>query len=148
MITLVTSPKQLEIAAKIHSISWQASHAAFCTPEFLVKHDIPHQLAYLKDEIAMGKTLYMLTDTAPVAIVTLYENLIENLYVLPDKQGMGYGTRLLRYAMDLCQTPTLQVLDNNVSAIALYQKIGFTFTGQANAITETLSEIEMVYLPK
>ncbi len=35
--------------------------------------------------------------------VFLWNDLIENLYVLPEKQSMGYGSRLLRFTIDQCR---------------------------------------------
>ena len=52
-------------------------------------------------------------------------SLIEDLYVLPDMQNMGYGTKLLQYSIDQCaDTPTLWILENNSNARRLYQRMG------------------------
>lgn len=134
---------ELDAAARIHSASWQESHRAFCTPEFVAQHTPQRQKAYLRGELEK-KRLFMLVDEAPVGIVSVWGSLIENLYVLPDKQGMGYGTALLEYAMAHCGgTATLWILDNNEGARRLYERHGFRLTGRQNWITQTLSELEM-----
>lgn len=134
---------ELEAAARIHSAAWQESHRAFCTPEFVAQHTPQRQKAYLRGELEK-KRLFMLVDEAPVGIVSVWGNLIENLYVLPDRQGMGYGTALLEYAMAHCSgTATLWIMDNNVGARRLYERHGFRLTGKQNRITQTLSELEM-----
>ena len=68
--------------------------------------------------------------------------MLEHLYVLPQAQGHGFGTQLLRFA--LAQGAyMLWVLDNNRRAIAWYESWGFAFTGRANWRSPTLRELEM-----
>ena len=87
----------------------------------------------------------MLVDEAPVGVVSVTDSLIEDLYILPEKQNMGYGTKLLKFAIGQCpDTPSLWILENNVNAERLYCRMGFTKTGRTNAITDKLAEIELV----
>ena len=131
-------------AAIIHSISWRESHRDFCTPEFIEIHSPERQLRYIRDKMDKGTRFFMLVDEAPVGVVSVTENLIEDLYVLPEKQNMGYGTELLQFAVGQCpDTPSLWILENNVNAERLYRRMGFTKTGRINAITDELAEIEM-----
>ena len=133
-------------AATIHSISWKESHNSFCSNEFVEKHTIERQMEYLATEISLGKTIYMLIDNEPVAIVSVKDNLIENLYVLPKEQGKGYGTELLLFAISKCVgVPTLWILNNNERAYSLYQKQGFCLSGNTKRLSDTLSEIEMIF---
>ncbi len=89
----------------------------------------------------------MLVDEKPVGIVSVTGSLIEDLYVLPDRQNMGFGTELLRYAVERCpDTPTLWILENNTGAERMYRRMGFHPTGRRNRITEALDEIEFVLM--
>ena len=68
-------------------------------------------------------------------------------YILPDKQKMGYGTKLLQFAVEQCtDTPTLWILENNTHAKRLYHKMGFQETGRIHAIADGLDEIELSYV--
>ncbi len=79
----------------------------------------------------------------PIGIVSITGSLIEDLYVLPDRQNMGYGTKLLQYAISQCpDTPTLWILENNKDAARLYRRMGFRETGRRNSITDGLDEVE------
>ncbi len=134
-------------AAAIHSISWQESHRSFCTPAFIEMHTPERQLDYLRSKISAGAKIFMLEDKAPVGIVSVTDGLIEDLYILPDKQNMGYGTKLLRYAIEQCtDTPTLWILENNTGAARLYRRMGFQETGRKNAITDKLNEVEFALI--
>jgi len=91
-----------------------------------------------------GSRIYMLVEEKPVGVVSVTGSLIEDLYVLPDRQNMGYGTRLLRYAIGKCKgVPTLWILENNTRAERLYRKMGFRRTGRINPSPGGLKEIEL-----
>ncbi|MEA5051566.1 MAG: GNAT family N-acetyltransferase [Oscillospiraceae bacterium] len=131
-------------AAQIHSCSWQESHRSFCSREFVELHSAERQKAYLTQEIDGGKRLYMLVEEKPVGIVSVKDDLIENLYVLPQEQHKGYGTRLLRFATEQCTgTPCLWVLENNERAFSLYSGHGFRLTGARHALSAQIAEAEM-----
>jgi GNAT superfamily N-acetyltransferase len=131
-------------AAEIHSESWKDSHKNICSTSFLQLHTVERQKEYLRCEIQAGKRVYMLVEESPVGIVSVFGGLIENLYVLPEKQRMGCGTKLLMFALKQCtDTPVLWILENNQKAHALYFKYGFRQTGKRNLLSESLAEIEM-----
>ncbi len=135
----------LLLAATIHSISWKESHRAFCTPDFIELHTPDRQREYLNNKMNNGTKIYMLVEEDPIGIVSVTYSLIEDLYVLPDMQNMGYGTKLLQYAIEQCtDTPTLWILENNTGAERLYRRMGFMKTGRKNSITSELDEIEFI----
>ena len=127
MLEIIAVDKtNLDQAAAIHSVSWKASHRAFCAPDFIEMHTPDRQRAYFRSKMNSGAKLYMLVDERPIGIVSVTGSLIEDLYVLPDMQSRGYGTQLLRYAIDRCtDTPTLWILENNANAERLYRRMGF-----------------------
>lgn len=145
MFELVTD-SNLEIAAQIHSEAWKESHKTFCSPEFVSAHTTARQMDYIRREMQLGKIFYLLTLDSPKGIVSVGDNLIEHLYVLPREQRKGYGTMLLHYAESLCsKNPKLWVLNNNHGAYSLYQRMGYRCTGIYNELTDTLKEVEMEY---
>ena len=142
MIVPVNETNLLQ-AATIHSISWKESHRAFCAPDFIETHTPDRQREYLRNKMNNGTKLYMLVEEKPIGVVSVTKGLIEDLYILPDMQNMGHGTKLLLYAVGQCtDTPTLWILENNINAERLYRQIGFKDTGRKNAITNKLDEIE------
>ncbi len=136
--------ENLSQAASIHSISWKESHRSFCTPDFVAMHTPKRQREYIQSKMDNGSKFYMLVEEKPVGIVSVKENLIEDLYVLPDEQNRGYGTRLLVFAAGQCTgRPALWILENNINAKRLYMRMGFRETGRRNAITGVLDELEL-----
>ena len=95
-------------ASVVHSISWKESHRSFCTPTFIEMHTPHRQSEYLCQKMDNGSKIFMLVEETPIGIVSVTGNLIEDLYVLPDKQTRGYGTKLLQYAIEKAtDIPTL-----------------------------------------
>ena len=134
-------------AAVIHAITWRESHSSFCLHDFVEMHTPERQQGYIQNKIICGSRFYLLTEDEPVGIVSVKDSLIEDLYVLPEKQNMGYGTKLLQFAAAQCtDTPTLWILENNTDAKRLYHKMGFRETGRKNVITDGLDEIELLYV--
>lgn len=103
MFFIEVTQENIMQAAKIHSESWKESHKDFCSKEFVEQHTIERQKNYLFQEIKQGKIIYMLIDDEPVGIVSVKNNLIENLYVLPEEWGKGYGKKLLQFAIEKCE---------------------------------------------
>lgn len=133
-------------AAVIHAAAWKESHRSFCAPDFIEMHTPERQQGYIRKKMNCGSKFYMLVEEEPIGIVSVKEGLIGDLYVLPQKQNMGYGTKLLQFAIAQCTgTPTLWILENNADAKRLYHKMGFRETGRIHAITNGLDEIELSY---
>ena len=151
MIAAVTN-ENIAAAARIHSLSWQESHRAFCSAGFVAVHTPEHQREYIRNKMEKGSAFYMLTDTEPAGVISVTGNLIEDLYVLPELQNRGYGTKLLRFAVDLIRekklTPVLWILENNHRAEQLYLKNGFVPTGNRKRIADRLDEAEFALTGK
>ena len=132
-------------AGKIHSESWIESHERFCSEEFVARHTKEAQTEYIRSEIAKGKNFYMLIDHIPVGIVSIYDNLIENLYILPAEQRKGYGAMILQYVLKQCHgIPSLWILSNNDRANAFYKRFGFTESGRKKQLRNDLFEVELI----
>ena len=135
--------ENIHLAAFVHAESWKASHG-FLPKEAVAKRTVERQTAYLQRQIDSGKDVYMLTDDIPVGIVSVSDNMIENLYVLPERWHCGYGSHLLAFAIGKCDAnPVLTVLNNN-TAIEMYRKFGFKETGKIIPLNPDLWEIEMI----
>ena len=148
MVTIETvNETNISQAALVHSISWKESHRSFCSEEFINKHSPEHQMEYIRNKINAGTTFYLLEEGEPIGVVSVTDSLIEDLYIIPDRQNNGYGTSLLRYAMGKCtDNPTLWILENNNDARRLYHRVGFKETGNVNTVVKGLDEIELAYL--
>ena len=81
----------------------------------------------------------ILFDDDPVGMLEIEhhptELVIANIQVLPEYQGRGIGSAVIREVIELAQksgaVTTLQVLEVNVRARRLYERLGFRETGKA-----------------
>ena len=143
VMIIAVDKTSLSEAATVHSISWKKSHCSFCSASFIEQHTPERQREYLERKMNVGSKIFMLVEEMPIGIVSVTDSLIEDLYILPDKQNMGYGTKLLQFAVSQCTgTPTLWILENNINAERLYLRMGFEKTGRKNTISNGLDEIE------
>ena len=134
----------LDEAARVHSESWRASHG-FCSPDFVAAHTPQRQRAMIEAQRDAGVRFFLLLrGGACLGLVSVQEDLIENLYVAPAHWHEGIGRRLLAFAESLCAQPRLYVLSNNERAIRIYMSAGYRFTGRENRLSDTLTEREMV----
>ena len=142
---LLVDGTAIDDAARVHSIAWQDSHKGFCGAKFVALHTPEQQKLYLQKKIDNGSTFYMLVEEEPVGVVSVKGDLIEDLYVLPEYQNRGYGTELLRFAMEKCGgRPRLWILENNAGAERLYRRLGFRPTGKTTWVMGKLKEIEFI----
>ena len=143
-VIVAVDEADLAQAAEVHSVSWQESHRSFCSPGFVAEHTPERQREYLKGKMEEGSRVFMLvSEEGPSGIVTVTGSLIADLYVLPDRQGRGYGTELLRFAEAQCDgDPTLWILRNNERAGRLYRKEGFRETGRIREGAAGIGELE------
>lgn len=139
----------LSEAAAVHAAAWRDSHRAFCTPEFIEQHTTERQAAYLQRKLDAKSRIFLLVEDEPKGVVSVTGSLIEDLYVLPEQQGRGYGTKLLRFAAAIADgTPTLWILENNADARRLYERHGFFETGSRKITPGGLDEIELALKPE
>lgn len=144
MIEEVT-PETLSDAGRVHALSWQSSHRAFCSPAFVAQNTPESHARSLGESMARGERTWLLrADGAPAGVVSVDGSLIENLYVLPEMQNRGLGSALLRFALTRCAgTPALWVLSVNEGAARLYRRFGFRETGARHTLSASIYEYEM-----
>lgn len=133
-------------AAEIYTPSWRDAHKDCCDKDFIEKYTVEYVTAFLLNELKQKKDMYMFVDKIPVGIVSIKDNMIENLYIHPNSQHKGYGTKLLQFAWSKCDNEAvLWVRDNNIKACNLYEKYGFKRTGDFHVLSKEkkISEVEM-----
>ena len=141
--------RNIDVAAQTHSVAWQESHKVFCSEEFVQAHTPERQKQYILEGMEQGKQFWLLIDREAKGVVSVKDDLIADLYVLPTEQRKGYGAELLRFAEDkCCGNPCLWILSNNKTAEQFYLKQGFRFTGNRKILQHGLRELEMEHIPQ
>ena len=88
-----------------------------------------HNIEAIERDIADGRVFLCIADGKAVGTVTLCEDEIQRLYVLPSMQGKGAGRTLICFAeAELFKTYDKIIVEASLPAKGLYKKIGYTET--------------------
>lgn len=101
---------------------------------FFINH---HSDDNIMHDINNGKVYLLTEEEKPVGTVTLQENEINRLFVLPQYQGMGYGKALLDFAeKKISDSYNIIRLHASFAAKQIYLKRGYTDTAYQRIKTE------------
>lgn len=141
--------KEAADIAQIHFTSWQVTYADLLPKDYVSQDNSLAQKRQMWPSIIDHPSVdvWLAQNTQGLSVgfiaicVTSHGYEITTLYVLPDYQSMGVGSRLMQTALDYIHLTNrhaqvyLWVLDTNISAIRFYQACGFIETD------ETIEEI-------
>ena len=101
-------------------------------------HDPEDVLAWFASEvIPRGGTWVMDRGGRLVALLVLHGNRVDQLYVEPDRTGIGYGSALLEHAKQLSNGKLeLWTFRSNARARAFYEGRGFVPVGETDGDNE------------
>jgi ribosomal protein S18 acetylase RimI-like enzyme len=83
---------------------------------------------------------------AMVGMLAFREGWIDQLYVLPDAQGRGVGTELLRVAQDAIGQIQLWTFQRNARARRFYEARGFALVRETDGARNEEREPDALYL--
>lgn len=91
--------------------------------EFFLAH---HSREHISADIEAGRVSLAVSDGRAVGTVTVSGDSINRLFVLPDEQGNGFGSELLRFAEDeIAKSYGTARLDSSLPAKQIYLKKGY-----------------------
>lgn len=61
----------------------------------------------------------------PAGFISLLETFIGGLFICPDRQGLGIGSRLVSHALTIKGELSLEVYTQNLQAMGFYRSLGF-----------------------
>lgn len=146
-------PGDAAAIAAVHVRTWHAAYAGLLPQEHLDRRTVELRTAQWTDRLNEGAQIVFVVHAADGAILGFssggvssepvegYDGEITTLYVLPEAQGRGAGTQLLR-AMSAAlltegfRSAWVRVLSDNAPARRFYEKLG------AHEICETSEDID------
>jgi len=84
-------------------------------------------------------------DQRLVGIIAFREGWIDQLYVLPARQGRGIGTALLRVAQERFDRLSLWTFQRNMRARRFYQKHGFVAVSETDGSRNEEKDPDVMY---
>jgi GNAT superfamily N-acetyltransferase len=101
--------------------------------QFFLDH---HARNRILDDIEAGHVFIFETDFAIVGTGTICENEIARVFVLPEYQGRGYGSSIMKQLEDIVFRTRMTVkLDSSVPAFGMYLKRGYKFCAWRKIVT-------------
>ena len=109
---------------------WEASVRS--THHFLSEEDILFYKPLVRDVYFPAVELYIIrsSEELPVGFLGFSDELIEMLFVHPAEHGKGYGSALLRFAMEEKGLRKVDVNEQNRQAFLFYRNKGFEVIGR------------------
>lgn len=109
---------------------WFASVKA--THDFLSDEDIEFYRKKIPVEYMPNVDLYAVRNDKDelCAFIGLGEDMVEMLFVHPDDMGKGYGSMLLKFAVEDKGIRKIDVNEQNLRAYEFYRKHGFSVAGR------------------
>ena len=110
---------------------WETSVRA--THDFLRADEIPPLKRFVVRALRQVPHLVVAADAAgnAVAFMGVAERKIEMLFVAPENMGTGIGRRLVEYAWRAYDADSVDVNEENPSARAFYEHLGFRVAGRS-----------------
>ncbi len=87
-----------------------------------------------------------LDGTGLIGVLAFRDRWIDQLYVLPNAQGSGVGTALLRIAQSSCESLHLWTFQRNAHARRFYEARGFALVEQTDGAGNEEKEPDALYL--
>ena len=98
--------------------------------EDLASIDLPRVLGWVEENLQnhLGDFRRILYEGEPAGFFCLSEGELDSLFVLPQFQGKGIGTNVIRHCQDISPSLLLYVFRKNTRAVELYRRMGFEIT--------------------
>lgn len=93
------------------------------------------------------RNTYVYDDGVVKGVIRISDDEIEKLYIEPQFQNQGIGTKLLDFAVNDKKALWLLVLEYNTRGIAFYQRNGFKLTGEKIIEDEWIPLLKMSKAP-
>ena len=154
MYIVEMNDKNIAEAAECYVASWKSAHSEYFNEEYLEAFNVEKTKNILKKDEAADRITYIAYDkNNVVGFVTIDNERFEmtHLYVRPDKQRQGIGTKLMEFAvkqMTSINRVYATVLSVNEPGLAFFEKYAFEFTGEQRTLKNGILELKYVYKKK
>lgn len=102
--------------------------------DFFLRH---HSRENVFADIKAGIVYLLRADACPVGTVTIKENAVNRLFVLPQYQSRGFGSRLMDFAEnEIARNFDRVNIDSSLAAKELYLKRGYKESGTHKIVSE------------
>lgn len=132
----------MDAAAAVHRAAYDDR-----LPWLAGRHSPDEDRRYFRERVFPACAVWgALEDTAVVGMIAFRADWIDQLYVLPNAQGRGWGTALLDVAKSAFPRLHLWTFQRNHLARRFYERRGFVLTRQTDGEANAEKEPDVLYL--
>ena len=133
---------EMEAAAVVHRAAYDDR-----LPWLAGRHTPDADRWYFRERVFPACAVWgALEDTTLLGMIAFREEWIDQLYVLPDAQGRGWGTALLGIAKSTFPRLQLWTFQRNLLARRFYEARGFVLIQQTDGAANEEKEPDALYL--
>jgi GNAT superfamily N-acetyltransferase len=133
---------EMDVAAAVHRAAYDHQ-----LPWLAGRHTPGEDRRYFRERVFVTCMVWgALEDTELVAMIAFREDWIDQLYVLPNAQGRGWGTALLNVAKSAFPRLQLWTFQRNRLARRFYERRGFVLIEQTDGTANDEKEPDALYL--
>ncbi len=154
MYIVEMNEKNIADAAECYYNSWLSSHSACFSEDQLSLYNVDRFINILKKDNTTDRITFIAYDKNTVNGLVTIDKLrceIAHLYIAPEKQKNGLGTKLLEFGikqMTSINRVYLTVLSCNEIGLSFFEKYGFEFTGEQRTLKNGMLELRYMYRKK
>lgn len=132
----------MDAAARVHRIAFDRA-----LPPLAGLHTPEEDQWFFRDRVFTTCEVWGAFDgDAMTGMLAFHEGWIDQLYVLPEAQGCGVGTALLRIAQNAFDRLQLWTFQRNAQARSFYEARGFALIQQTDGARNEEKEPDALYL--
>lgn len=154
MYIVEMNEKNIAEAAECYSSSWKSAHSNLFSEDFVNNFTAEKTTNILKKDNAADRLTFIAYDkNTAIGFVTIDKKMCEmtHLYVKPDRQRQGVGTKLMEFAIKQLTSISrvyVTVISENSIAVNFFENYTFEFTGEQRTLKNGLLELKYVYKKK
>jgi len=114
-------------------------------PSLAGLHTPAEDRSYFRDQLFKESEMWGAFDEQLVGFIAFADKWIEQLYILPDRQGQGIGKALLGIAKEKFPTLKLWTFQQNYLAKRFYEKNGFVPIEETDGLSNESKAPDVLY---
>lgn len=154
MYIVEMTEKNLGDVASCYVLGWKSSHSKLYANDYVEAFTPEKTAAFLKKDQGTERITFVAYDKGnAIGFITIDKEKcdIPRLYVIPEKQRQGVGTKLIEFGIKQLSAITriyVSLLAANEPGIGFFEGYGFEFTGEQRTLKTGLLELKYVYKRK
>ncbi|MDY4187128.1 MAG: GNAT family N-acetyltransferase [Candidatus Borkfalkiaceae bacterium] len=154
MYIVEMTEKNVDDVASCYVLGWKSSHEKLYDSDYVQAFSPEKTAAFLRKDQGLERITFVAYDKGKaVGFITIDKEKcdIPRLYVIPEKQRQGVGTKLIEFGIKQLSAITriyVSLLAANEAGVGFFEDYGFEFTGEQRTLKNGQLELKYVYKRK